>query len=126
MALPKCNSYLSLFILCPHFGQALYHFTEWQLKEIAALGASSPHLAADRAEQLGVLAQRTKELTHIIGQRAEKLRQTQQWMVSFQRLYGATSRRLQEVFICLQKASNYRDPMWLEQAALLCEVSARH
>lgn len=100
----------------------MYNFTEWQLREIAALGNSNSLLAADRAEHLGQLAKRTKEMTNDIHQRLEKLRQVYQWMVSFQRLHGATSRRLQEVFIRLQKASIYKDPLWLAQAAQLCEV----
>jgi hypothetical protein len=94
----------------------------WQLKEIAAIGTSQPNLAADRSEQLGLLNQRTKAMANAIQQRSEKLRQIQQWMQSFQRLYASTSRRLQEVFISLQKAANYRDPMWLLQAVQLCDV----
>ena len=96
----------------------------WQLKEIAAIGSSHPHLAADRSEQLGLLSQKTKAMANDIQQRSEKLRQIQQWMLSFQKLYGTTSRRLQEVFISLQKAANYRDPMWLLQAVQLCDVSS--
>ena len=104
------------------YHQALHSFTMWQLKEIAAIGTSHPNLAADRSEQLGLLNQRTKAMANAIQQRSEKLRQFQQWMQSFQRLYTSTSRRLQEVFISLQKAANYRDPMWLLQAVQLCDV----
>lgn len=107
-----------------YVAQALYNFTEWQLKEISALGNSNSHLPADQAEHLGLLAKRTKEMANDIHQRLEKLRQVHQWMMSFQRLHTATSRRLQEVFICLQKASIYRDPLWLAQAGQLCEVCA--
>lgn len=69
------------------------------------------------------MARRTQEMALVIRERAEGLRHVQHWMLAFERLYGATSRRLQEALVGLQRASNYRDPLRLAQAVQLCDVS---
>ena len=106
--------------------QALQSFTEWQLRDILALRTSHPVLTADKAERLGALANQAKETANTIGQYSENIRLIQQWMKTFYRLYGSTSRRLQDLFICLQRAANHRDPMRIPQTLELCEVRIRY
>jgi hypothetical protein len=83
-------------------------------------------LTADKAERLGALANQAKETANTIGQYSENIRMIQQWMKTFYRLYGSTSRRLQDLFICLQRAANHRDPMRIPQTLELCEVRIRY
>ena len=105
--------------------QALQSFTEWQFKDIMALGSTYPVLEADQAEHLGSLASQTKYIINIMANYSENLRLIQQWMLSFQRLYAAASKRLQETLICLQRVATSRDPMCFQQALQQCEVSLK-
>jgi len=100
----------------------LQNFAEWQLKEICNLDSTNTIISAERAEHLGVLANQTKEMINLVAQHVENVQLVQEWMASFHRLHNSTSKRLQDTFIYLLKAANYKDPLWLSQAMQLCEV----
>ncbi len=98
-------------------------FAEWQLKDVAGLRMSHPVLATEKAEHLGQLANKIKESTHTIRCYAENVRVAEQWMLAFQGIHANVSKRLEDIFIGLQKVNGHRDPMCLAQAHQYCQVS---